>query len=104
MADEVLVRQAEFARRVGCSRGRVSQLIGEGRLPTVQVGKLRLIPWAEGERCWLLHRAVAVGGPPPGGAHALGPGAADDLTADWDPSGWEPDWRALEGWDAPLDY
>jgi len=61
-----LVRPSEFARRVGCSRGRVSQLIGEGRLPTVQAGRLRLIPWEEGRLCWALHRATADAGPPPG--------------------------------------
>ena len=55
---------SEFARRVGVSKGRVSQLVADGRLPTLP-GPKKLIPYVEGLRAWRLHRAAATGQPLP---------------------------------------
>lgn len=53
---------SEFARRVGVSKGRVSQLVADGRLPTLP-GPKKLIPYVEGLRAWRLHRAMTDGVP-----------------------------------------
>ena len=39
-----LITQAEAARRLGVTRGRVWQLIAEGRLPTVEIAGTPLVP------------------------------------------------------------
>jgi excisionase family DNA binding protein len=66
MAMTEAVSMAEFARRVGVSRPRISQLVAEGKLPATP-GPKRLIPYAEGLRAWQVHRATATGQPLPGG-------------------------------------
>ena len=37
-------RVNDFCRVIGLSRSKVYQLIGEGRLPTIKLGSIRLIP------------------------------------------------------------
>lgn len=64
MAMTEAVSMAEFARRVGVSRPRISQLVAEGKIPATP-GPKRLIPYAEGLRAWQVHRATATGQPLP---------------------------------------
>ena len=58
MAD--LVTATEFARRVGVTQQRVSQLVQSGQLPAVAVGArgLRKIPWVEGKVAWDIGHGV----------------------------------------------
>ena len=49
-----LITYTEFAKRVGVSRPRISQLVQEGKLPT-EDGK---IPWVSGRVAWDLHRST----------------------------------------------
>ena len=48
------ITKAEFARRVGISKQRVTQLTQSGRLPVTVDGR---IPWPEAREVWLVHRA-----------------------------------------------
>ena len=59
MAGEALT-QAEFARRVGVSRPRISQLVKVGQLPTVPGARRgqRFIPWLEGKAAWDIGHGV----------------------------------------------
>jgi len=61
-----LVTATEFSRRVGVTRQRVSQLIDEGKLPTVAVGRKgqRKIPWGEGKAVWDAERGIIPDLPP----------------------------------------
>ena len=58
-----LLTQTEFARRVGVSRQRISQLVDAGRLPAVAAGRRgqRKVPWAEGRIIWESDHAMHTG-------------------------------------------
>ena len=63
-----LLTQTEFARRVGVSRQRISQLVDAGRLPSVAAGRRgqRKVPWAEGRVIWEADHAMHTGQVAPG--------------------------------------
>ena len=49
-----VISKAEFARRVGISKQRVSQLTQAGSLPVTADGR---IPWPDAQRVWLARKA-----------------------------------------------
>ncbi|MBM4319887.1 MAG: hypothetical protein FJ125_07985 [Deltaproteobacteria bacterium] len=53
-APREVISKAEFARRVGISKQRVSQLTQAGYLPVTEDGRL---PWPEAQRVWLARKA-----------------------------------------------
>jgi len=53
-APREVISKAEFARRVGISKQRVSQLTQAGSLPTTADGR---IPWPDAQQVWLARRA-----------------------------------------------
>jgi len=71
-----LVTATEFARRVGVSQQRVSQLVADGKLPTVPAARnRRKIPWAEGKATWDAERGITPAADPQPGADPLAPPA-----------------------------
>ena len=53
-APREVITKAEFARRVGISKQRVSQLTQAGSLPVTADGR---IPWPDAQRVWLARKA-----------------------------------------------
>ncbi|MGO9179165.1 MAG: excisionase family DNA-binding protein [Candidatus Limnocylindrales bacterium] len=58
MVERELLRIEEAAEALGCSRSHLAQLIAEGSIPSVRLGRARRVPVAA-LRLWIAAQAVA---------------------------------------------